>query len=133
MVFLPALGGVAQVKISNCTSLKSGELTRRGYFERAVFEEKLPFKKIQGTALLGNSREPAEDAFVEIFKEKREFRIAGCRTGSDGRFAISNLPTGKYVLRLSKDGGFEITDIRFRIAASAKRSDRLEARIFPGQ
>jgi hypothetical protein len=72
---------------------------------------------------------PVGDALVEIFDKPdyllcewepnnprgcttnppaEQRRVAACRTGKDGRFCFGDIPAGKYELRVSKDGGWNV-------------------------
>ena len=107
--------GNAQV----CEKLTPNDTTRKGYFERVILNEKKILKTIDGRAVLGSGGQPLQGVFVEIFafdaKTNEEKRVDGCRTDSSGKFSFLGIPKGKYTVRLSKDGGYEITDILIRV------------------
>jgi hypothetical protein len=107
-----------QAQNDNCENLQSGETTRRGYSETVVFKEENGFRAVQGIAELGGR--PAEGVFVEVFADKNPNRVAGCKTGADGRFNFSDLKKGNYTIRLSKDGGFKITEIKIKVSPKSK-------------
>lgn len=118
-----SLGIVAQS--SGCERLKDDETTRQGYSELIVFKEKRTFRSVRGTAVLGFEGQPLENVFVEVFPYKNNKRIIGCRTGDDGKFSFSKLEKGKYRIKLSKDGGFKITEIHIKISPKSKNDEEI--------
>ena len=107
----------------NCEKLKSDETTRKGYFATIVFKEEKSFQVVQGIAEFNG--EPTENVFVEVFANKNPNRITGCKTGDNGRFSFPNLKKGKYTIRLSKDGGFQITEIKIKISPGNKNKKEI--------
>jgi hypothetical protein len=122
---------IASAQDFDCIKLKDEETTRQGYFATIVFKEKKPFKTLRGKVVLGFQGELQEDAYVEIFEYRREaekyIRVAGCRTTANGLFHFPDLPKGSYKMILSKDGGFQITEVYFKISPKSKRKDELTA------
>jgi hypothetical protein len=110
---------------SSCEQLKENETTREGYSALIVFKEKKTFKAIRGTTVLGFEGEPLKDVFVEIFPFKSNVRVAGCRTGEDGKFSFTNLKKGKYKIKLSIDGGYKITEIHLKISPKSKNDKEI--------
>ena len=120
-----------------CVELKVDEGTRQGYSATIVYIQKKTYKFLRGTAVLdAESKEPVAEVFVEVFavdrKTKELKRVAGCRTGENGRFGFTDLAEGKYVLRFSKDGGFAITEIRVKVSPKSKRSEDIEGIVHLG-
>lgn len=110
---------------SKCEKLTGDETTRQGYSELIVFKEKKTFQAIRGTAVFGFEGDPLENVFVEVFPYKSDKRIAGCRTSSDGKFSFPNLEKGKYRIKLSKDGGFKITEIQIKLSPQSKNVEEI--------
>ena len=119
----------------NCRAPEPGAITRKGYFEELTLERKRPYKKLRGVVYL--AERPAEDVLIELFPDARNVsrkrsRLRACITGPDGRFCFSGVPKGKYEVRASKEGGFEIThyyvviDPRSRKSATQEMSVPLE-------
>jgi hypothetical protein len=59
-------------------------------------------------------------------------RIAGCRTGKDGKFSFENLPAGKYELRLSNNPGFNVTQVYVIVKPNSGRKRELELTLTVG-
>jgi hypothetical protein len=122
---------IASAQDFDCIKLKDEETTRQGYSATIVFKEKKPFKTLRGKVVLGFQAEPQQDAYVEIFEDRRGAekykRVAGCRTTASGLFHFPDLPKGNYKMILSKDGGFQITKVHFKISPKSKRKDELSA------
>jgi len=121
--------GLAHSQNGSCVKLTAEETTREGYTATVVSKEKKPFKTLTGKAVFGVNKEPVEDVFVEVFavvsKDKELKRVAGCRTGADGRFYFADLQKGKYILRFSKAGGYKITEITVKVSPKSKRSEEI--------
>ena len=110
---------------SNCEQLKDNETTRQGYSELIVFKQKETFREIRGITVLGFEGQPLENVFVEVFPYKSDKRIAGCRTNESGKFSFPNLEKGKYKIKLSKDGGFKITEIHVKTSPKSKNDKEI--------
>lgn len=106
-----------------CKKLKTDETTRPGYFSTVEIDEEESFKIFRGVVELAG--EPTEDVFVEVFTDKNSERIAGCKTGSNGRFSFPNLKNGNYTILLSKDGGFQFTKIRINVSPKSKNKKEI--------
>lgn len=113
----------SQAQDYNCEKLKSDEPTRQGYSALVVFKEEKDFQTIRGIVELNG--EPFDDVYVEVFAEKDSTkRVTGCKTGSNGKFSFPGLKKGKYRIRLSRDGGYKITEIVVKVSPKSKnRSD----------
>lgn len=129
-IFLPLLTVAAVSQDHGCTALTPDQTTRKGYFATIVFEEKKTRRDVQGVVTLGDDG-PQENAFVEVFfqdrKGKELRRVAGCRTDATGRFKFTRLGKGYYTIRLSKDGGYQITEIYVKVSPSATNSQPIKA------
>lgn len=102
-----------------CEKLKSDEKTRQGANEIVVFKERKTFPLIRGT-VFGWNNQPVESVFVEVFADKNPNRLIGCKTGSDGKFSFADFKNGNFTIRLSKDGGYKITEIRIKVSSKSK-------------
>lgn len=117
---------------TDCVKLLPEEGTRQGYSATISYKEDKAYRNIQGKSLLAGTQEPLENVFVEVFiKEakggvKQLRRVAGCRTSSNGKFSFPEFAKGKYLLRLSKDGGFAITEISVKVSPKSKRDLEIE-------
>ncbi len=109
----------------NCERLKENETTRQGYSETVIYKLKEKFQTIRGTTVLSSVNEPLDGVFVELFSGISDKRIFGCRTDVTGKFNFPNIPNGKYTLRLSKDGGFAISEIQFKVSTKSKNKNEL--------
>ncbi|MGQ0542745.1 MAG: carboxypeptidase-like regulatory domain-containing protein [Blastocatellia bacterium] len=110
---------------TGCVLLNENEKTRTGYFATIVLKEKKTLRSIHGVARVGFEGEPTEGVFIEVFEQKRTGvprRVAGCRTAANGKFGFNGLPKGRYLLRLSKNGGFQITDIELSLDPRSKNT-----------
>lgn len=107
-----------------CFPVTSEEVTQWGGNHWIVLKQAGTYKSLRGTVMMWFDGEPMDDALVEIFDKPdyllcewkpnspnccttnppaEQHRVAVCRTGKDGRFCFTKIPTGKYELRVSKD------------------------------
>jgi hypothetical protein len=106
-----------------CHRPNKEETTRQGANMVIVEVEKEPYRQLEGTIGMYDDRK-IENALVEAFdnpdylldenhsqKRPEQKRLAACVTADDGKFCFRNLPSGKYELRSSLDGGWNITHI----------------------
>ena len=61
-----------------------------------------------------------EGVLVKLFPYSKDFstarpRLAACVTGPDGRYCFINAPKGRYEVRASKEGGFQITHVNIYV------------------
>ncbi|HEX6187839.1 MAG TPA: carboxypeptidase-like regulatory domain-containing protein [Pyrinomonadaceae bacterium] len=102
---------------NTCTCIKPAaeEATYWSSGEVTMNDDKV-YKTVHGVIQYPDGK-PMPDALVEIYnkpenvlrswkglKQKpiRQKRIAACKTGTDGKFCFTNIPSGKYELRTSK-------------------------------
>lgn len=111
-----------QAQDYNCEKLKTDETTRVGANEMVVFKERKTFRSIRGIIVYGWNNQPAESVFVEVFADKNSKRIVGCKTDSDGKFSFTDLKKGNYTIRLSKNGGYKITEIKIKVSPKSKNT-----------
>jgi len=106
-----------------CRPADEGDATREGANQVVIMVEKETHRKLEGRvkAEFGGA---VENALVEIFdnpdylldehsrnNHPTQRRLAVCRTAADGKFCFKGLPSGKYELRSSVDGGWNITHV----------------------
>ena len=116
---------------NNCTKLRSDQKTQPWYFETVTFEPKESYYSIHGTVKL--SDKPVEDVFVEVFDASGKKRVDGCVTATNGRFSFPNLKSGRYLIRLSKSGGYELTEIKVQVSRRSRNKKSLYAIIEVGK
>ena len=128
ILVLISLAAFQGKKGCKCAPAASDETTRWGGNHWIVYKEDGTYKSISGNVVMqiGGS---LDDALVEIF-DKPDYllcewkptnphrctsnppadqtRVAACKTGKDGRFCFTNIPAGKYELRVSKDGEWNV-------------------------
>lgn len=102
----------------SCEKIKKEETTQKWYFATIEFKEDKSFRIVKGIAQI--NEQPLENVFVEVFADKNPNRIDGCKTGANGRFNFPNLKKGNYTLRLSKEGGYQLTQIRIKVSPKSK-------------
>jgi hypothetical protein len=107
-----------------------------------VFKETATYEAVRGVVLIGD--DPASDVLIEIFNEpdyllfgypkhqelqKRQRRIAACKTGDDGRFCFPNVSKGKYEIRASIDSGFDVTHVWVQIDPQSSRAKKADIKV----
>jgi len=95
-----------------CRVAESWTTTHKGYFESTLVEPATQYKRLAGIVYLDDT--PVEDVLVELFPYTKQpsaerKRLTACITGADGRYCFAGIAKGRYEIRVSKDGGFEIT------------------------
>jgi hypothetical protein len=126
--------------------LRDDETTRYGGNEQITIIERKSYRQLRGTISDVNG-ESVENTLVEVFTNPehllpnkndtgRNFpeqkRIAACRTGTSGKFSFTNLPAGKYELRLSKDAGWNVTQVYVTVKPSSRKKRELELTLTVG-
>ena len=108
-----------------CVRARDDDTTRYSGNLESIYRETKPLKLLRGVAYdpLG---EVMPDALVEVFdspeyllydypereaKRKPQRRLAACLTDKNGMFCLSNIPSGKYELRVSKGSGWNVTQV----------------------
>ncbi len=112
-----------------CSPATSEEVTRWGGNHWVVNKPGGKYKAISGKVVMWVDEKPMDEALVEVFDKPdyllcewepnnphgcttkppvEQRRVAACTTGKDGRFCFSNIPAGKYELRVSKDGSWNV-------------------------
>ncbi|HEX8456456.1 MAG TPA: carboxypeptidase-like regulatory domain-containing protein [Pyrinomonadaceae bacterium] len=117
-----------------CRAPERAAVTRAGYFEELVFEDETLYKSLRGVVHLPNDDRPMNDVLVELFtrpagKSKKQHRIKACLTGEDGRFCFRGVSKGKCELRVSKNGGFEITHVYVVVDPKNRKSTDQEMNV----
>lgn len=121
-----------------CIPLRDDEKTRETYFATLWFEERRTRSFIHGVVRFQSSDgDPQEDVFVEVFDQRPansedRKRVAACRTDASGRFEFTGLGKGDYLVRLSKAGGYQLTEIRVSVSPRSKNRSPINAFIEVG-
>lgn len=63
------------------------------------------------------------DAMEREARKPNQRRVAACVTGTNGEFCFPGIPPGKYELRCSKPGGWNVTSIYVVVSSRTKRSN----------
>jgi hypothetical protein len=112
-----------------CRAPEPGATTRKGYFESVVIQSNTRYRRLIGIVSLADH--PVDDVFVELFPYSKDAsvtrtRLAACVTDLDGRYCFANVPKGRYEVRVSKDGGFEITHVNVYVDPKNPKASNAE-------
>jgi protocatechuate 3,4-dioxygenase beta subunit len=122
-------------KNCSCLAPEPNEITHRGGNELVSFIEKETYRSVRGVVRDVNGA-PLKGVLVELFDRpdwiRKEHssspadqrRIAGCKTGSDGRFCFENVGAGEYELRGSIDLSWNPSHVLVKVNPNAKRASR---------
>lgn len=104
-----------------CHKPERGEKTRQDANMPVTMKLEGQFRELKGLVQIDAER-PMEDVLVEIFDKPdyllggnpfadhpNQKRLKACVTSADGKFCLRGLSSGKYEIRVSKDGGWNIT------------------------
>jgi len=75
---------------------------------------------------------PTENVLVELFPYPKRLwgdtkdRLAAGITDADGRYCFGNIPKGRYQIRASKDGGFQITFVNVYVDPNNRKASDTE-------
>jgi hypothetical protein len=121
-----------------CHHPEKNDTTRQGANQFVIYVEKKPYRGLEGTVQMYDDR-TIENALVEVFdhpdylldenslgNHPDQKRLAACRTAADGKFCFRTLPSGKYELRSSLDGGWNITHIYVVVDKKAGQTKKIE-------
>jgi hypothetical protein len=123
-----------------CIPSPTRDTTRWGGNELLTYVEPKIYKSLQGIARNINGR-PLSGVLVEVFDQPEwirqelsespveQQRIAACITRRNGRFCFSNIPSGNYELRLSKDGAWNVTHIYIVVDTRSRESSESNIRV----
>ena len=127
-----------------CHRPEKGEATRPGANEFVIEVEKESYRSLEGTAEMYDGR-TLENALIEIFDHPDyllsknaltdhplQKRIGACRTAADGRFCCRHLDPGKYELRSSINGGWNITHVYVVVDKKAGLTKKLHVKMHLG-
>ncbi len=131
-----------------CAPAAESDVTRWGGNEEVVGREEKTYRRLAGGVRYATD-EAVSGALVEVYthpeylllkypenakKRKRQRRVAACVTGEDGKFCFGFVGAGKYEVRVSKDGGFNVTHIYVEVDPFGVESveDELDAVLTPG-
>ncbi len=121
-----------------CIPLRDDEKTPETYSATLWFKERKTRSFIHGVVRYESSNgDPQEDVFVEVFDQRPansedRKRVAGCRTEATGRFEFTGLGKGDYLVRLSKAGGYQLTEILVSVSPRSKNRSPINAFIEVG-
>lgn len=143
MVWIVVALGVASITLSAqqpavCVPLRDDETTRESYSATVWSKERKTRSFIHGVVRFQSSDgDPLEDVFVEVFDQrpansKDRKRVAACRTDASGRFEFTGLGKGDYLVRLSKAGGYQLTEISVSVSPRSKNRSPINAFIEVG-
>jgi hypothetical protein len=105
-----------------CHRSQKDDATRQGANMFVVQQEEKPYRELTGRVEL-HADTPIEDVLVEVFDQPeyllrewsseapKQKRLAVCVTAEDGKFCFRHLAPGKYELRASLNGGWNITHV----------------------
>lgn len=126
-----------------CSPVSADHRTREGGNEIITRREKRIYKELKGTIEDANGNK-VSDALVEVFKDpewilkdfpkrpSRQERLRACLTQDDGSFCFSDLPAGKYELRVSKATDINPSHIYVLVDAGKGITDSLDVMLRPG-
>ena len=110
-----------------CGAPERDATTRKGYSESVIVQPTKRYKKLSGVVSLSDT--PIEGALVELFPYSKDYsrkRLAACLTGADGHYCFAGVSKGRYEIRVSKDGGWEITHVNVYVDPTSKRASDAE-------
>jgi len=121
-----------------CHQPEKGDTTRQGANQFVIYVEKESYRQIEGIVEMDDDR-AIENALVEVFdhpdylldenplkNHPDQKRLSACRTAVDGKFCFRALPSGKYELRSSLDGGWNTTHIYVVVDKRAHQTKKIK-------
>ena len=115
-----------------CKPATSEETTRWGGNHWIADRQRGTYQSINGRVVRLVDKKKMDDALVEVFDHpdyllcewekfnpnkctteapSEQHRIAACKTGKDGKFCFSDIATGSYELRVSRDGQWNVVHL----------------------
>lgn len=150
VVVIMSSGSVASQKPScTCKMVGSDAITRSGGNEWVAYRQTGILKLIRGNVAMPLA-ELSDNVLVEVFDQPdylicewrdknpnnctttppaNQRRIAACVTGKDGAFCFSNLPAGKYELRVSKGAEWSPTHVLVTVNPGRGTSKPIEVHL----
>ena len=126
-----------------CVRARKDDTTRYSGNLESIYKETKPLRLLRGVAYdpLG---EVMPDALVEVFhspeyllsdhpereaKRKPQRRLAACVTDKNGMFCLSNIPSGKYELRVSKGSGWNVTHVYVVVRKTGRSASNRQLKV----
>ncbi len=127
---------------SHCTRVRLATETRWGGNETIAIDLRDEPRKIVMGTVVGPGvgalstlvqvfpRKPSEPFFNPQDQEVRT-PVAACITGDDGFFSFS-LPSGEYELRMSQNGGVDVTSVFVTVKRASHNSEKIKIEMHVG-
>ena len=122
---------------------QKGDAPRQGANMFVVQQEETPYRELTGRVELHEDT-PIENVLVEVFDQPeyllqqwsaetpKQRRLAACVAREDGKFCFRHLPPGKYELRASLNGGWNITHVYVVVDKKAGQTKKIQVRMTLG-
>ena len=137
--FLSAQGG-------NCTKVAKDDVTHWDGNELITYVRMKPRKQLKGKVVMLYDQ-LFQNALVEIYTnpqyllvepvkgikgQTKQKRLFACRTGKDGKFSFPRLADGRYELRSSSKGGWNVTQIYVVVDRKSKKRSEMKVEMYIG-
>jgi hypothetical protein len=127
----------------NCSTAAADEFTRRGGNHWIVNKPSGTYRFVSGEVVMWDDGKHMDDSLVELFTEPdyllcdfepnnpnkcstyppaEQHRVGACKTGIGGRFCFSDIPSGKYELRVSKGVEWNVVHFYVVVDSTNRRS-----------
>jgi protocatechuate 3,4-dioxygenase beta subunit len=117
--------------------------------ENLIIKNESAVNSLKGEIVGGYRDEPMDGVLVEVYdkpeallmdamerqaRKPSQHRVAACVTGANGEFCFPGIPPGKYELRCSKPGGWNVTSLYIVVSSRTKRGNnsKLVVSLQPG-
>lgn len=143
-LMLSLASGIHNVDRCQCVRPGADETTHWSGSEVITVIEKKVYKRMRGT-VYDAAGFLMPDTLVEVFDhpeslllkypareraQRKQRRIAACKTGEDGKFCFKGLRPGKYELRVSRDSGWNVTQVYLGLDPRGRRSTAAEIEVY---